>query len=139
MGVLEIEDTEGKIEVVSFPRSWPQVKGLVALGDVVVAKGRLQDRGSLSLVADAVLPLEVAEKETPPWLRIRFAPAQVEDRHIKELFRELKGFPGRSPVLLEIVAPGGTALVGLRDVRVNVEAPLQERFDLLCQGAVEVL
>ncbi|MBL3593797.1 MAG: DNA polymerase III subunit alpha [Synergistaceae bacterium] len=139
MGVLEMEDGEGKVEVVSFPRSWPQVKGLVSVGDVIVVRGRLQDRGSLSLIADSILPLDVAEKETPPWLRIRLAPAQVEDRYIKEFFRELKGFPGRSPVLLEIVAPGGTALISLRDLRVNAEAPLKERLDLVCQGAVEIL
>ncbi len=139
MGILEVEDREGKIEVVSFPRSWLQLKGLVAVGDVVVAKGRLQDRGSLSLIADAVTPLEVAEKEMPSLLRVRLAPAQMEDRYIKAFLRELKGFPGRSPVLLEIVAPGGSALVGLRDLRVNAEAPFKERFDLICQGAVEIL
>lgn len=139
MGIIELEDTEGKIEVVCFPRTWGQVKGLVSTGKVCVVKGRVQERGGLSLLADAILPLEVAEKENDPSVRLRLNVEGLDDGTLREIYRELKGYPGGSPVLLEVLGGGGEALLRVKDVKINPGAPLQRRFDTIAPGRIEVL
>lgn len=139
MGILELEDTEGKIEVVCFPRTWVQVKGLVSTGQVCVVRGRVQERGGLSILADGILPLEVAEKENDPSVRLRLNVEGLDDGTLREIYRELKGYPGGSPVLLEVLGEGGEALLRVRDVKINPGAPLQRRFDTIAPGRVEVV
>ena len=139
MGILELEDTEGKIEVVCFPRTWVQVKGMVSAGQVCVVRGRVQERGGLSILADGILPLEVAEKENDPSVRLRLNVEGLDDGTLREIYRELKGYPGGSPVLLEVLGEGGEALLRIRDVKVNPVAPLQRRFDTIAPGRVEVV
>ncbi len=139
MGILELEDTESKIEVVCFPRTWVQVKGMVTTGQVCVVKGRVQERGGLSILADGIVPLEVAEKENDPAVRLRLNVEGLDDGTLREIYRELKGYPGGSPILLEVLTTEGEALLRVKDVRVNPGAPLQRRFDTIAPGRVEVL
>jgi DNA polymerase-3 subunit alpha len=139
MGILELEDTEGKIEVVCFPRTWVQVKGLVSSGDICIVRGRVQERGGLSLLADGILPLVVAEKENDPSVRLRMNLEGLDDGTLREIHRELKGYPGGSPVILQVLGEGGEAVLRVKDVKINPGAPLQRRFDTIAPGRVEVL
>lgn len=138
MGILEIEDTESKVEVVCFPKSWPAVKGILDPGKVFFARGRVQDRGGITLVADEILPLTEIETRQEPFVKLRLK-AKAGDVPFKALCRELKGHPGNCPVILEYVDEGSMAVIKLKDIRIKPDPVLSERLLELSGGAMEVV
>jgi DNA polymerase-3 subunit alpha len=138
MGILEFEDTESKVEVVCFPKSWPAVKGILDPGKVFFARGKVQDRGGVTLIAEEIIPLAEIDSRQDPFVRIRLR-AKDCDLPFKAMCRELKGHPGSCPVLVEYVDEASTAVVRLRDIRVKPETSLSDRLAELSGGAVEVI
>ena len=138
MGILEFEDTESRVEVVCFPKSWPAVKGLLDPGKVFFARGRVQDRGGITLVADEIIPLADIEARQEPFVRIRLR-AKAKDLPFKALCRELKGHPGSCPVLVEYIDESSTSVIRLKDIKVKPEASLSERLVEISGGAMEVI
>jgi DNA polymerase-3 subunit alpha len=66
MAVATLEDLQGAIEVVVFPRTYEQTRELWQEGAILVVAGRVDHRGEeVSLLADVVLPWEVAEARGP--------------------------------------------------------------------------
>lgn len=138
MGILEFEDTESKLEVVCFPKAWPTIKGMLDPGKIFFARGRVQDRGGVTLVADEIIPLADIEHCQEPFVKIRLR-AKSGALPFKALCRELKGHPGSCPVLVEYFDEGSMAVVRLKDIRVKPEASLSERLVDLSGGAMEVI
>jgi hypothetical protein len=61
MAVVTIEDLQGSIEVVVFPRLYEQTAGIWAEGAILLVAGRVDHRGEeVSLLADIVKPWEEA-------------------------------------------------------------------------------
>ncbi|WP_300522029.1 DNA polymerase III subunit alpha [Aminiphilus sp.] len=138
MGVLEIEDTNAKIEVVCFPKTWMKAKALAVSGNYVLVLGKIQDRGGLNLLADEILLLDQTERERAPWMRLRVDSFGLDATRIRDLVRELKGNPGPNPVLLEIAEQGRSTLIRLKDVKVAAQEPFATRLSEMLNGAVEV-
>jgi len=138
MGILEFEDTESRVEVVCFPKGWPAVKGLLDPGKVFFARGRVQDRGGITLVADEIIPLAEIEARQEPFVRIRLR-AKAKGLPFKALCRELKGHPGSCPVLVEYIDESSTSVIRLKDIRVKPEESLSERLTEISGGAMEVI
>jgi DNA polymerase-3 subunit alpha len=46
MGFVSVEDLQGHLELVLFPRAWKEVKGWLALEQVVVIRGKVDAKGS---------------------------------------------------------------------------------------------
>ena len=138
MGILEFEDTESRIEVVCFPKAWPGVKAILDPGKVFLARGKVQDRGGITIVAEEILPLSEVESSQDPFVKIRIR-SKVKDICLKAVCRELKGHPGTCPVLVEYLDEGSIALVRLRDIKVKPEPSLSERLAELSGGSIEVI
>lgn len=138
MGILEFEDTESRIEIVCFPKAWPAVKATLDPGKVFLARGKVQDRGGITIVAEEILPLSEVESSQDPFVKIRVR-AKVKEICLKAVCRELKGHPGTCPVLVEYLDGGSTALVRLREIKVKPEPSLSERLAELSGGCIEVI
>ncbi len=66
MAVATLEDLQGALEVVVFPRTYEQTREIWQEGAILVVAGRVDHRGEeVSLLADVVLPWEVAEARGP--------------------------------------------------------------------------
>lgn len=66
MAVATLEDLQGAIEVVVFPRIYEQTRDVWQEGAILVVAGRVDHRGEeVSLLADVVLPWEEAEARGP--------------------------------------------------------------------------
>jgi DNA polymerase III subunit alpha len=56
MGFVSIEDLQGHLELVIFPRTWREVSGWLAVEQIVVIRGKVDSRGSGSpkIIADSL-------------------------------------------------------------------------------------
>jgi DNA polymerase-3 subunit alpha len=66
MAVVTLEDVQGSIEVVVFPRLWEQTGPIWADGAILLVAGRVDHRGEeVSLLADVVVPWDDAVAKGP--------------------------------------------------------------------------
>jgi DNA polymerase-3 subunit alpha len=66
MAVVTLEDLQGTIEVVVFPRTWEATAGTWQEGAILLVAGRIDHRGEdVSLLADTVLDWEAARSRGP--------------------------------------------------------------------------
>lgn len=139
MGILEIEDGEVKAEVVCFPRLWQQVKEIASAGRVVIAVGKPRERSELSMIAEDVLPLEKAERELTPLVKLRVNLERCQEPLVRDLYRELKRHPGKAPVLLELSKESLNVLMQLKEIRVDPAPSLFEKLNGFANDVIEVV
>lgn len=126
MGILELEDSESKVEVVCFPRVWSVVRPAISLGEVLIVKGKTKEEDSRSVIAREVLPFEDYMNNTPALVRFVFSAEKPDRSRLIKFFRDLKGYPGRSQVLLEIADSENQAMVSLNGLKIDRSAPLRD-------------
>jgi DNA polymerase III subunit alpha len=64
MGIATLEDLQGTVEIVVFPRLYDQTAGIWQEGSILLVAGRVDHRGEeVSLLADLVTDLEVAVRQ----------------------------------------------------------------------------
>ena len=140
MGILEIEDSLGKIEVVCFPRMWSALSPVPVKGKVLLIKGSPRNRDGLSLVAESICSIEDMEQTSKRWLKLRVTLEGPEmNGKLRDIYRELKGHPGESHVLLEAWFGGRKAIMRARDLRVTPSDELSSRVLEISGGGVEVV
>ncbi|HVN55157.1 MAG TPA: DNA polymerase III subunit alpha [Anaerolineaceae bacterium] len=67
MGFITLEDVQGNIEVVVFPRTWEQCSRLVAPDTVLMVEGKVDnDSGDPKILADRILPPPAPGQESSP-------------------------------------------------------------------------
>ncbi|MCF7935570.1 MAG: DNA polymerase III subunit alpha [Synergistales bacterium] len=132
MGIVEVEDTIAKIEVVLFPDTWEQAKPFLQTGTIAIITGKIQERGERTIIAQEAVSLEWAQQEKTPYCRFALDVYASEEKEMKEFVRELKGHPGDQPILLEVQSTEGTALVQLQGIKIsgddNSLQTIKERF-----------
>ena len=66
MAIVTIEDLQGAVEIVVFPRTWEETAATWADGAILLVAGRVDHRGDeVSILADAVTPWDEAEGRGP--------------------------------------------------------------------------
>lgn len=139
MGILEIEDSSGKIEVVCFPRTWASIPP-TEKGKVVLVKGSPRTREGLTLVAEKVFLLEDLPAAARRWIRLRITDnAPDMNGSLRNVYRELKGHPGEASVLLDVSIEGRRAIMKARDLNVDPTEELAKRVFEISGGGVEVV
>jgi len=126
MGILELEDSEAKVEIVCFPRVWNMIKPFASVGQVLIVKGKIKDNDERSMIAREVVPLEDYINNTPSVVRLIFPALKPDRSKFRQFFRELKGYPGRSQVILEIEDSENQAMVNVNGLKIDKSAPIKE-------------
>ena len=102
MASFILEDLQGGIEVMVFPKTMPEHGYKLADDAVVVLQARVDQRDDEpKLIANEVQVLEVTSDAAPP-LRLRLPAAAVTSTTISTLKRILLDHPGDSPVFLHL-------------------------------------
>jgi DNA polymerase III alpha subunit len=139
MGILEIEDASGKIEVVCFPKIWSGITP-PEKGKPLIVRGVPRARDDLSLIAQKVMTLEDLDGGARRWLRLRVIDDGLSlNGRLRDVYRELKGHVGDAGVLLEVPLEGMKALLKVRDLFVEPSAELSARIIELSGGGIEVV
>ncbi len=140
MGTIELEDGEARVEAVCFPKTWAPLRGRLSPGQLCFVSGFPEERAESSVIAKVVSPLEGdGNPGAAPYLRFSVNAGPMEKISVKELFRALKAFPGKSPVLFEIKDGGDSVTMLLQDVKVDAAAPISEAVEeILPVGAFSI-
>jgi DNA polymerase-3 subunit alpha len=139
MAILEIEDTDGKIEAVCFPKTWSNLEHVPEKGEVCIVTGTPQERDGLNLIVESVLPVDRAGEAAVPVVRLRIDGTGGRlNGCLKDVYRELKGYPGDAAVLIEYISDSYRAVLRARRLKVDPAKPFCDEIYRISGGAVEV-
>lgn len=139
MGIVGVEDLDAKLEVVCFPRMWGKVKAFCQAGNVILVSGRLEERGGgLTMIAEDVVPLEVAEREKDQIFRLRIPFHLCDETVLRNLIRTCKSYPGKDQVLVEVYNDRFSAFILLNDTRVTVSEELKGKIEDMMGSFLEI-
>ncbi|MFV0317481.1 MAG: DNA polymerase III subunit alpha [Microthrixaceae bacterium] len=100
MAVFTLEDLQGAVEVMVFPRTMEAIGHLLEDDAVVVVGARIDKREDTpKLIASDLEPFDVMPDDTPA-LRLSLDPARLDDSTLTRIKELLVDFPGESEVHL---------------------------------------
>ena len=109
---FQLEDLEGQIEVLAFPKAYEQFQALLENDRAVLITGRVEsDDGRFRVSVDEVASLDDLREKKAESVQIRLDAAEVDDDLVARLRRAVEDHRGEVSVYLEIVRPGDFRLV----------------------------
>jgi DNA polymerase III alpha subunit len=141
MGIINLEDSDGSVEMVSFPAAWETMKAQVQIGKPYIAEGKMGDREPRSVILDRLTPLGGIGADAPELVRIRLrADALPQDLSFKSFAVALRDCSGRSPVLLELADERDSCVLSLQGFNVTDADSVRTRLaEVVPPGAFEVV
>ena len=100
MAVFTLEDLQGVVEVMVFPRTMTEIGHLLAEDAVVLIGGRVDKRDDTPKLIATDIEIFDAMPDTDPPLRLHLSPTRLNDTTVKRLKELFLDFPGTSQVLL---------------------------------------
>jgi len=119
--VVQLEDLEGRVEVLVFPKAYAGCEAMLEKDRAVIVTGRLEnDEGQFRVLGDTVAPLDQLREQRAAALQVRLDAASIDDELIDGLRRTLEGHGGDLPLYLEVRKPGGFRLVARAETALRV-------------------
>jgi DNA polymerase-3 subunit alpha len=110
---FQLEDLEGSVEVVAFPRTVNDYGHVVVEDAVVIVGGSLDHRGDdVKVMAREIKELEVRDDST---VRLRTPAATLTPEMVSRLKAILSNHPGPAPVFLNMTSDQGVKVLKLSD------------------------
>jgi len=114
MAICRLEDLKGEVELLVFPKAYPEASKHLRPNAVVFVRGTVSLREDQPrLIADEVIPAEQAALKFAKALELSVLSPEVEEPFLRELQVLLARFPGTLPVYLTMTAPQQTEPVRL--------------------------
>src|SRR3989338_112088 len=108
MAFVELEDLNGKCEVVVFPELYKSSYELLKKDSIVFVRGKVNAREETpKIIADEIIPLEDVEKKMTRMISIDLLTAGLEVKILDDIKHILKQYPGTIPVHLNFKEPSG--------------------------------
>jgi DNA polymerase-3 subunit alpha len=106
MATCQLEDLEGAVETILFPKVYQECRLVLELDEPVLVTGKLEE-GSESprLLAESAVPLEGAEQGQTDALTIRLTTTGLGEETLRELDRVLAAHPGGCPIYFDLRHP----------------------------------
>ncbi len=137
MAVLTLEDRDGSLEVVVFPKTFERCGPVLVADSLVLVAGKLdKDEETARLMADDVRPIETLSDSVGRTLSIQLTSARHDRRTLQalaDLFRVHRG-PGRIRLQLDLTerTPPLRVQARLTDVRVRPSEHLAQAVEHIC-------
>ena len=110
---FQLEDLEGSVEVVAFPRTVNDFGHVVVEDAVVIVSGYLDHRGDeVKVMAREIKELEIRDDST---VRLRTPAATLTPELVSRLKTILSHHPGAAPVYLNMTSEQGVKVLKLSD------------------------
>ncbi len=106
---FELEDLEGSVEVVTFPRTVQKVGSLVRDDAVLVVSGRVDQKGDgVKLVARRISEPDLSAEQA---IRLRIPAVRMSQDLVTEMKQILANHPGTTPVFMHLSGEGNDTVV----------------------------
>jgi DNA polymerase III subunit alpha len=118
----QLEDLEGLVEVMIFPKTYEAVQGILDNDREVLVMGRLEqvDEARPRIAAEAISLLEEVREAKAAAVQVRLDAADLDEDFVDRLRRTMEGFRGEVPLFLEVLRPGGWRLVARAEPALRV-------------------
>lgn len=141
MAFLVLEDLEGSMEIVIFPKVLEKHQGLIAEDAILKVKGRLDVKeDEVKLIAQDFVALKAGDASRPKALFLQVAKDRLNQELVAKLQNVFRSYPGEADVFLRLAANGASTTLKLsNDFRVAGAGPIiGELSGLLGDGSVTV-
>lgn len=133
---FSVEDLQGSVEAVAFPKTVAQYGPMIREDAVVVLRGRVDHRGDdVKLIVHSVVEPDLSVENN---VRVRVPSTRLSVNLVEQLKAVLLNHPGSAPVFLHMTSDAGERVLRI-DAAHNVEprsALFAELRELLGPGAV---
>jgi DNA polymerase-3 subunit alpha len=129
---FQLEDLEGQIEVLTFPKAFEQYQSLLENDRAVLITGRVAaEDGRVRLNADEVVSLDDLREKKAEAVQVQLDAAEVDDDLVARLRRAVEAHRGEVALYLEIVRPGDFRVVARAEhtLRVAPGRPLSAALE----------
>ena len=111
-GSFQLEDLEGQLEVLVFPKAFDQFQALLENDRAVLVTGRVEsEEGRVRLTADEIVSLDDLREKKAEAVQVRLDAADVDDELVTRLRQAVEAHRGEVSLYLEIVRPGDFRVV----------------------------
>jgi DNA polymerase III subunit alpha len=131
-GSFQLEDLEGQVEVLAFPKTFEQVQALLQNDRAVLVGGRVEnDEGRVRLTADEVTSLDDIREKKADAVQLRVEASEIDDDLLRRLRVALEAHRGEVSLFLEVVRPGDFRLIARAEptLRVRPSRELSEALE----------
>ncbi|MCZ6696578.1 MAG: DNA polymerase III subunit alpha [Acidobacteria bacterium] len=106
MAVFQLEDLEGKVEVLVFPDAFARHRSLIEEDAALLLTGTVEIADEQRrVIAETLMPLDEAEEKKAREIVIAFAAPGLDQEMIEQVKGLLKEKPGPCPVYVEVTRP----------------------------------
>jgi DNA polymerase-3 subunit alpha len=141
MARFKLEDLEGEIECIVFPKTYtPEIAGFLVAHEMVVVKGKLEARNDeKELFVEELVPLREARERLVRWVVLSVSTAGFSDEPLNKLHKICSDHPGNSGLVFRLKTPthGDYALMTGRKVK-PTDGFLHEVERVLGRGSWEL-
>jgi DNA polymerase-3 subunit alpha len=131
-----LEDMRGSVELLVFPQTLQQLRGVLKRDAALLIKGRVRHEENTrpKVIVSEARPLEAAVNGAAPELLVRVNLDEAGEDLLEEVDRLLASYPGENPIVFELTRPGDfcVRLRPRRPLSVRPEAELLARLRELC-------
>ncbi|MBU0991865.1 MAG: DNA polymerase III subunit alpha [Proteobacteria bacterium] len=134
MAFVTLEDMNGSIEVVVFPKVYETVSSLVIIDKAVIIEGEAKrEENTVKLFAENIVPIEKAEETWAASISINIDADKAEEGAFIQLTDIIKKYPGTCPVFVNLRFPGKyeTALELPDNLKLNISQAVIREIDTL--------
>jgi DNA polymerase-3 subunit alpha len=104
---LQLEDLEGQIEVLVFPKAYEASQADLDADRAVLDSGRVEsDEDRVRLIAETVCPLELLRERQVEAIQVRLDAATLDDELVERLREAAVAHPGKARLFFELEQPG---------------------------------
>ncbi len=103
MARLVLEDLEGSVEAVAFPRTYEEYSDQLRADKLIFLRGRADRKMErLSIIVEEVIPLEEARWQLAGSAVLRFGSGELDDELLEELKGVLAAHKGSKPIYFQV-------------------------------------
>ncbi len=126
MAVFELEDLQGKCEVVVFPKKLEMFAEMVEVDKVLFVEGKVDcQRETPNILCDKLIDMEDMPDQMAAKLGINLLGLDVTEQKVERIKNLCEAHRGKSPVYVSVQTTGGYRIVAAADrslsVRVDVD------------------
>ncbi|MFO7890065.1 MAG: DNA polymerase III subunit alpha [bacterium] len=111
MAFFMLEDFTGSVRIIVFSKVYEEYKNIIQDENMVVVLGNTDvsgEGGSVSILADEIIPVEYARERFARQLSLALTPGNIEEAEVKEILSLFARYPGNCPVFINIKSDNGS-------------------------------
>lgn len=138
MCTFQLEDAENSIDVVMFPKTYAEMKGVIEKGTACVVEGRIDDRGQI--LPDKIVPVDGLELRGQRYVKITLNVTGIDDSQInmRNFVIALGKYKGKARVLVEFSNDSEEMRVCLNKYSVDPEKINAAIAEVLPEGMYQI-